>query len=291
MKILTFDIEDWFHILDNASTKDIHQWKSFPSRIEQGVENLLEFCDNNNILATFFILGWVAERFPDIVSEIANRGHEIACHSYGHQLVYNMTPGEFEYDLKLALDKIEAAAGARPITYRAPGFSIISKSTWAFNILHRNGIEVDCSLFPAQRAHGGIPDFPTDRPCVLETRDGSRLKIFPMSYFTLFNQKIVFSGGGYFRLLPHSFLKLAFDRSDYVMTYFHPRDFDPGQPIAPGLGRVRRFKSYVGLSSALDKLQRITDDNSFMSVNTAVQQVEWSKVQTVSLSQKGHFTI
>lgn len=284
MHILTFDIEEWFHILDNPDTSDIEQWNTFPSRLESGVLRLLDFCDKAGVQATFFILGWVAERAPDVIAEIARRGHEIACHSYRHQLVYKQSPAEFESDLIMALDRIEAATGIRPNSYRAPGFSITVQSAWAFDILARNGIEFDGSVFPAPRAHGGLPTFPAEEPCILQTDAGHDLKVFPMSYGTILGRRIVFSGGGYFRLLPHAALKLGFSRSDYVMTYFHPRDFDPDQPMVPGLGLARRFKSYVGLNGALNKLERLAARSSFVSVGTAASTVDWATVKRVSLS-------
>lgn len=291
MNILTFDIEDWFHILDHAGTEGPNQWRKFPSRIEPGVKKILDFCDRLNLRATFFILGWVAEKAPDIISEIAHKGHEIGCHSYLHQLVYKQTPYEFEYDLVLSLDKIEAATGIRPKYYRAPGFSIKTSSIWAFDILIRNGIEIDASIFPAARAHGGLPDFPKGAPCVLETESGSQLKVFPMSFGKAFGRRIVFSGGGYFRLLPLSVLKFGFNRSDYVMTYFHPRDFDCEQPLIQELGPVRRFKSYVGISGAFSKLERICFSYDFVSIGDAERIVDWNDAERVPLFEvKGRRT-
>jgi polysaccharide deacetylase family protein (PEP-CTERM system associated) len=276
--ILTFDVEDWFHILDNSETNDVAQWECFPSRLESGVKRLLDFCDRVGVKATFFILGWVAERAPDVIAEISRRGHEIACHSYRHQLVYTQSPSEFESDLVMGLDQIEFATGIRPIAYRAPGFSITAKCAWAFDILARNGIEIDCSVFPASRAHGGIPGFPAGEPCLLETPSGQQLKILPMSYGSVFGRRIVFSGGGYFRSLPYPILKLAFDHSEYVMTYFHPRDFDPDQPMIPGLTQARRFKSYVGLATALSRLERLSGTTNFVSIGNAISNTDWAKV-------------
>jgi polysaccharide deacetylase family protein (PEP-CTERM system associated) len=282
MHILTFDIEDWFHILDNPGTADIAQWINFPSRLESGVRRLLDLCDRNSVKATFFVLGWVAETAPDIVAEIASRGHEIACHSYRHQLVYTQTPEEFERDLTLALNRIEGVIGRRPTVYRAPGFSITSESTWAFEILARNGIEVDASVFPTGRAHGGLEGFPQGEPCILDTLSGKSLRMFPMSFSSVLGQRIVFSGGGYFRLLPYAALKVGFQTSEYLMTYFHPRDFDPDQPIVPGLSRTRRFKSYVGLSSALDKLERLMSITNFLSISDASSRIRWAEVPRVN---------
>ena len=283
LHILTFDIEEWFHILDNPKTSDIEHWSAFPSRLESGVLRLLDLCDKVDVKATFFILGWVAERAPDVIAEISRRGHEIACHSYRHQLVYKQSPAEFENDLVMALERIEAATGIRPNSYRAPGFSITSQSAWAFDILARNGIEIDGSVFPARRTHGGLPAFPAGEPCILQTDAGHELKIFPMSFGTVLGRRIVFSGGGYFRLLPHAALKLGFSRSDYVMTYFHPRDFDPDQPMVPGLGPARRFKSYVGLETALAKLERLAKSTGFISIGEATEKTDWSSAPKLSM--------
>jgi polysaccharide deacetylase family protein (PEP-CTERM system associated) len=285
MHILTFDIEDWFHILDNSTTQDISQWASFPSRLEPGVLRILDFCDKVDVKATFFILGWVAEQAPEIVAEIVRRGHEIACHSYRHQLVYRQSPKEFENDLLRALSKIEAATGIECSAYRAPGFSITSDCLWPFEILARNGIRTDCSVFPAARGHGGLPGFPFDSPCLLETEAGALLEIFPMNTRKLLNNRLIFSGGGYFRLLPYLILRRWFQDEDYVMTYFHPRDFDPDQPVIPGLRFARRFKSYVGLRSALGKLETLTSDTHFISLATARSQVDWGRVPIVNVKQ------
>lgn len=285
MHILTFDIEDWFHILDNPETKDIEQWNSMPSRLESGVLRLLDFCDTANVKATFFILGWVAETVPAVVAAIIKRGHEIACHSHRHQLVYSQSPEEFERDLVTALDKIQEAAGIRPTAYRAPGFSITQNCLWAFDILARNGIDIDASIFPASHAHGGLPSLLIDKPCLLETYSGEKLKVFPMNFRKVFGWRVVFSGGGYFRLLPYPAIKSFFKKSDYVMTYFHPRDFDAGQPMVPGMGAMRRFKSYVGIARALDKLERLGGDVQFMSLGSAAKMVDWSQTQTILLSK------
>ena len=282
LHLLTFDIEDWFHVLDNPETQDIAQWETLPSRLSDGVNRILDLCDRIGTKATFFVLGWVAETAPEVVAEIARRGHEIACHSYRHQLAYTQTPEAFEEDLIRALDLIEAAAGVRPTAYRAPGFSVTLKSTWVFDVLARNGIEIDASVFPSSRAHGGLPGFPTGKPCLWETGARGPLKMFPMSFGSVFGRRVVFSGGGYFRLLPYPAIKLGFDRSDYVMTYFHPRDFDPNQPVIPGLGLVRKFKSYVGLGRSLARLERLAGQVNFMSIGDAVGAINWNAVPKLS---------
>lgn len=283
MKILTVDVEDWFHILDHSSTATEAEWASFPSRLESGLERILDAFDRHGQKGTFFILGWVARKHPDAVAEIARRGHEIATHSDMHSLVYTQTPEIFEDDLQRSLDAIEAAANIRPTAYRAPGFSITEASTWAFQILARNGITTDCSVFPAIRSHGGLPNFPHGGPCLLETIDGNKLRSFPISFGSAFGKRFIFSGGGYFRIAPTILLKQWFRQSDYVMTYFHPRDFDPLQPIIPNLPRVRRLKSYIGLRGALVKLETIMEATQFITLGEAQLLVDWSEVPIVKV--------
>lgn len=283
MHILSVDVEDWFHILDNPSTETELEWASFPARLEEGLMRILELFDRYDQRATFFVLGWIARKYPALVAEIAQRGHEIATHSDMHGLVYKQSPKDFEEDLKKSLDSIEKAIGLRPTAYRAPGFSITENSTWAFEILIRNGIEVDCSVFPAPRSHGGLPMFPSNGPCILRTAQGKFLRAFPMSFGHLFGRRFIFSGGGYFRLSPAPLLRHWFAKSDYVMTYFHPRDFDPDQPLVPGLSLNRRFKSYVGLRSALPKLQMLLENNNFITVSEAVERVRWEEVERVPI--------
>lgn len=277
MNILTFDVEDWFHILDNASTRDISDWESYSSRFEPVVDRLLTILEERNLKATFFCLGWIAERYPHVIRRIHSLGHEIGTHSYAHQLAYEQTPEQFTQDFKRSLAVLEDATGEKVRAYRAPGFSLTSENRWVFEKLVEHGIEVDCSVFPAGRAHGGFAEFGSGGPVLVGTRYG-QLKEFPINVWELFSLKLVFSGGGYFRLLPYSVIRELVRRSPYVMTYFHPRDFDAGQPLVPGLNVIRRFKSYYGLSTAEGKLKRLLDDFEFIDLRTAVNLVDWNRV-------------
>ena len=284
MRILTVDVEDWFHILDNESTQTEHEWASFPSRLEEGVGRLLDLFDRHDQKATCFILGWVAREHPEVAAEIKRRGHEIATHSDMHQLVYQQSPEAFEQDLVTSIEAIVTATGVRPTAYRAPGFSLVQSTAWAFEILARNGITTDCSVFPAPRAHGGIPGFPESGPCTLQTASGARLRAFPINLGRIGGRKFVFSGGGYFRLAPAPLLRRWFRQSDYVMTYFHPRDFDPEQPMVPGLSRLRRFKSYVGLRGALAKLDSLLGAHRFLTLGEAEATVKWEEAPLVEIA-------
>jgi polysaccharide deacetylase family protein (PEP-CTERM system associated) len=280
MKILTFDIEDWFHILDHPSTRSEAQWSNFESRLETNVNRLLEMLAMRGQKAVFFCLGWVAVKYPNILRKISDAGYEIASHSHAHQLVYEQSPRQFERDLADSIKAIQDAAGQPVRAYRAPGFSITRETTWAFEILASQGIEIDCSVFPARRIHGGYKDFGSPQPCTISVAD-ARLKEFPINYFPFMGKRVIFSGGGYFRLLPYGAIRMMMARAPYVMTYFHPRDFDPGQPMIKDLRFDRKFKSYVGIKGAFQKLQRLLDDFSFVDLDKASANVDWNHAPVI----------
>jgi polysaccharide deacetylase family protein (PEP-CTERM system associated) len=282
MYILTFDIEDWFHILDHPATRSETQWQTFPSRLDANIERILHLLASKNLKATFFCLGWVARKHPHIIRNIVTQGHEIGCHSHHHQLVFEMTPKSFAQDLSLSLNTLQEITGDPIRIFRAPGFSIGEQEKWVFEILAAHGIEADSSIFPAPRGHGGFATFGQARPVWIES-NGIRIKEFPINLFSILGRKIIFSGGGYFRLLPYPLIQAMTQRSPYVMTYFHPRDFDPGQPLVPNLPLIRRFKSYYGLQGAFNKLQRLVDQFSFVSLESAEQTIDWQNAPVIHL--------
>ncbi|MDH5694275.1 MAG: polysaccharide deacetylase family protein, partial [Gammaproteobacteria bacterium] len=202
MNILTFDIEEWFHILDNDSTRGEESWRKFPSRIHGNVERILTMLDDRGQRATFFCLGWVAQEYPDIVRKISSGGHEIGTHSNLHQLVYEQKIEDFEDDIKKSISILEDVLGEKVLSYRAPGFSIKRGNERVFEILVENGIQVDSSIFPVKRAHGGYSDFGVARPVMVDYK-GARLKEFPINSYRAFFKEIIFSGGGYFRFFPY----------------------------------------------------------------------------------------
>ena len=282
MNILTFDVEDWFHILDNESTKGEKQWVQLESRLAQNMDKIFATLDEHNQSATFFCIGWVARKYPEILKKIDALGYEIATHSDMHQLAYEFDREQFREDLERSVGSIEEVIGKKVRAYRAPGFSLMKENKWVFDELIDKGIEIDCSVFPAGRAHGGFEEFGYAEPAYVEVGAG-RLKEFPINVYPLFGQNIIFSGGGYFRLIPYPFLKHFMNRSDYVMTYLHPRDFDPDQPMIEGLSAVRKFKSYVGLRGAMNKLQRLITDFHFVDLREAESMVEWSQAKVIKL--------
>lgn len=276
--LLSFDFEEWFHIIQNDATEARPaEWSRLTPRIEVMTDKLLAFLRERNARATFFVLGWVAEKYPHLVASIAKDGHEIGCHSHLHRPVWSLSPGTFAEDLRVSLDAIAAAAGSRPRIFRAPGFSIDTRAPWAFDALAREGIELDSSIYPGRHNHGGIPSAPK-RPFLLRTGSGAVIREFPISTASFLGKRVTFSGGGYFRLLPlpiqrnrfHAFQK---DGSP-VITYFHPRDFDTEIPDS-GLGWLRELKSNVNVSGALGKLATLLGEFEMRPLSEVNASLDW----------------
>ena len=282
MKILTFDIEEWFHILDNKSTKTETNWNKYEERINQNMDKIFQFLKINNLKATFFVVGWIAEKYPHIVKKIDSLNFEIGSHTYYHQLMYEQSRKEISEDLIKSIDIIEQITGKKVQYFRAPGFSITEKNKWAFEVLINNGITHDCSVFPASRAHGGIPSYKLAIPSRI-IYNGLELKEFPINTTKLLFNDWIYSGGGYFRLTPYNLIKYWSSKTDYIMTYFHPRDFDPDQPMIKELSNFRKFKSYVGLKSSMKKLNRWVNDFEFIDIKKADETINWKKVPVVKL--------
>ena len=282
MNILTFDIEEWFHILDNDSTKNEREWSNFSDRLEVNIERIFELLERKNQKATFFCLGWVGRKYPKLIKKISELGYEVASHSDLHQLAYEQSREAFKTDLEKSIKSLEDLIGKKVRTYRAPGFSVKEENKWVFEELVKQGIEIDCSIFPAKRTHGGFESYGYAEPSIINI-DGMQLKEFPINLFQVVNKNLIFSGGGYFRIFPYWMIKLMMKKSDYVMTYFHPRDFDPDQPIIKGLSMQRKFKSYVGLGTAFDKLERLITDFEFIDVNQVDKVIEWNNQKIITL--------
>ena len=282
MNILTFDIEEWFHILDNDSTKNETNWNKYESRIHKNMDIIFEILQNNNVSATFFVLGWIAKKYPEIVKRISKNGFEIGSHTHMHQLIYNQTRLEFFNDVERSIKSLEDITGKKIKSFRAPGFSIMDKNKWAFEVLFDLGIRKDCSVFPAPRSHGGLPNCKFNKPFILNY-EGVTLKEFPINTKKILNLPFIFSGGGYFRLFPYQIIKNLSKNSDYVMTYFHPRDFDSTQPIIKELTAYRKFKSYVGLKNCKNKLEKWLKHEKFIDLSEADELIDWKSVPNVNI--------
>ena len=279
MKILTFDIEDWFHC-DMIS--DISTWSQYKTRIHESLDKILLFLSENDQKATFFVLGWMAEKYPEIIHRIKKENHEIGCHSYKHELVYKMTKSQFKQDTEKSIKYIEDCTGEKVTLYRAPAFSITKSAIWAFEVLSELGIEFDCSVFPAERDYGGFSTFKLSEPAIIK-HENFIIKEFPMNYHHIFNKRIIFSGGGYFRMVPYFLIKNWILKSDYVMSYFHPRDFDFKQPMLKHLPFARKVKSYYGLKNSFSKFKKLISDFNFVSINEASKIIDWNHVKTIEL--------
>ena len=242
------------------------------------MEFIFRLLQKHDLKATFFCLGWVARNYPKIIKEIDRQGHEIGSHSDKHKLVYDLNQKQFSEDLKISLESIEDLIGKKVKIFRAPSFSICENNSWAFDELINQGIQIDCSIFPAKRKNGGFESFVTDLPSIVKTEEKREIKEFPINTYNILNTNIIFSGGGYFRILPYSILRKLMIKSNYVMTYFHPRDFDPDQPILDNISPIRYFKSYVGLSNSKNKIEKLLNDYEFINVSEASNRIDWSKV-------------
>jgi polysaccharide deacetylase family protein (PEP-CTERM system associated) len=282
MNILTFDIEEWFHILDNDSTKSEKNWINYESRIHKNMEKIFDILESTNTKASFFVLGWIAEKYPEIIRSISDKGFEIGSHSTMHQLVYQQDKNQFKTDVDRSIKTLEDISGKKVKMFRAPGFSIKENNKWAFEILYELGIDIDSSVFPAKRAHGGLPSYGASEPSILQY-NGVQLKEFPINTKTILGKTIIYSGGGYFRLAPYSILKKWSKKDDYIMSYFHPRDFDSSQPVIESLSLTRKFKSYVGLKNSETKLKKWLTDFDFTDIRSVDKKINWDKVKIVNL--------
>ncbi|MCK4539357.1 MAG: polysaccharide deacetylase family protein [Candidatus Krumholzibacteria bacterium] len=264
--ILSVDVEDWFHILGLSSTPDINKWNNLESRVKSNFYTLLDEFDKTDTKVTCFFLGWVAEKFPEIVKEACQRGHEIASHGYSHRLIGAMSRQEFSDDIIQTKVLLENISGQTVIGYRSPGFSIIKSTTWALDELIKAGYKYDSSIFPASRGHGGISDANLF-PHIIETEHGS-IREFPLSVAIVSKMRICFFGGGYLRLFPYSIIRHMSKRVNKegrpVIYYVHPREIDPGHPRL-SMGWKRQFKSYINLGSTMPKLKRLLSEQQLTS--------------------------
>jgi polysaccharide deacetylase family protein (PEP-CTERM system associated) len=269
---LSFDIEDWFHLVEIEAVADTNRWSSFPSIVEHRTEEILEICAEHNATATFYFLGWIADRYPELVRRVVEAGHEIGTHSYWHRKVCDLDEATFREDLSRSIKTIQDAAGADVTSFRAPSFSITPGTEWAFDALMDAGLRYDASLFPVARENGGYP-CPEVPHLFSSTPSGRAMPELPMSLMRLGPKRVGFSGGGYLRLFPTWLIHRGFDalnrRGIPGVVYLHPRDFAPDSPVVE-MSRSRRFKCYVGLSSTAAKLHSLLSKYRFASCGTVM---------------------
>ena len=251
MGVLTVDLEDWFQVYNFSNTIKFDDWENQEIRVVSNTKKVLGMLDSADKKATFFVLGWVAEKFPGLIKEIYEKGHEIACHGYSHKPIFKMTYGEFAKDLDKSVSAIENACGVRPIGFRAPSFSIVKDTLWALDVLKEKGFKYDSSMVPTKHPdYGiqGIPKTPFKIRGIIEV---------PMT--TTFGLPF---GGGYFRVFPYFFSKYLMKQHKNPIFYVHPWEFDPGQPRRK-LPLLKKFRHYVGLERTEKKFTRLMEEFKF----------------------------
>ena len=262
---MTVDVEDYFHASAFDRVVSRASWDELESRVVPNTQRLLGLFQDHDVRATFFILGWVAERYPALVREIAAAGHELASHGQNHQLVYLLTPSQFRDDVRRAKDTIEQVAGVRVQGYRAPSFSIVKTSLWALDVLIEEGHTYDASIFPIRHDRYGIADAPRTSHTI-QRAAGSIVEV-PSSTVRIGDANYPIAGGGYFRLFPYAATKWGINRvntvdREPVVLYIHPWEVDPEQPRLPA-SRTTRLRHHVGMNTTMDKLRSVMGDFSF----------------------------
>jgi polysaccharide deacetylase family protein (PEP-CTERM system associated) len=269
----TIDVEDYFQVSAFDQVIDRRQWANYPSHVVANTYRLLDILLRHGVNATFFVLGWVADRHGQLVRDIAAAGHEVGCHSYWHRLVYEMSPLGFREDAAHSKSAIEDALGTSIECFRAPSFSITRSSAWAVEILAELGYKVDSSIFPVRHDRYGVPHAPREI-YEIETPAGV-LTEFPPSVTRIGRLSLPIGGGGYFRLYPWRLTRHALGRQIRAgrpfMFYVHPWEIDPDQPVVPIRSRTARFRHYVNLATTEHKLHQLLTTFSFAPVREVLR--------------------
>jgi polysaccharide deacetylase family protein (PEP-CTERM system associated) len=264
--VVSVDVEDYFHAEAMAPVVQRSEWDKYSCRVEGNTQRLLDLFASHQIQATFFVVGWVAERYPSLVREIASRGHELACHSYWHRLIYKLNPTDFRQDTQRAKDVIEQISGQAIYGYRAPTYSIVAGSLWALEILAELGFTYDSSIFPIHHDRYGIPSAPR-APFRIKTPAGPLME-YPLTTFRIWNRSMPVAGGGYLRLLPRWYTRFGIGRARReglpIIAYVHPWEIDPGQPRLP-VTVTSRLRHYTNLSKTYARLSDMLREGTFTS--------------------------
>ena len=265
VNVFSIDLEDWFCVQNLSGIIPRDQWDECESRVENNTLRLLNLLDRHKTLATFFVLGWVAERRPDLIREVFRRGHEIATHGYSHTVLTSMTPEQFRDDLDRSLEVLAKCVSAPVLGYRAPSFSVTGKTWWALDILRSRGLRYDSSVFPVGfHPDYGVPESPLEAHSVL---DG--FMELPMSCARLAGRNVPCCGGGYFRLFPYpvtrQLMRQCNSQGRPVIFYIHPWEVDAEQPRIAAMPRLKRFRHYTNLDRTMERLERLFEDFRFTS--------------------------
>ncbi len=288
LNALTVDLEEYFQVSNFDGSIARSSWDSLPSRVCEPTRRLLDAFEVTGNRATFFVLGWVAERHPQLVREIARRGHQVACHGYGHELVYELGPRRFRADLKRARAAVEGASGTQVRGYRAPSYSITKRSLWGLEILREEGFRFDSSIFPIRHPRYGIPDFPR-RPVRIELGEGAWIDEFPLTTLRAGPLNLPLAGGAYLRFLPAPLFRGGLSRlvAQGVPTvlYLHPWEIDPDQPRQRVGWRVR-VNHYHNLGRMESRLRRLLEGFRFAPMGEVLHSLEVAgRLPRIALSQ------
>lgn len=259
---MTIDVEDYFQVSAFAPHISRESWDSMPCRIERNIERILALLDERNVKATFFTLGWIAKRYPHIVRNIIDNGHELASHGYSHLRATDQSPNEFRDDITRSKKLLEDLSGQSVIGYRAPSFSIGKSNLWALDSLQEAGYHYSSSIYPIQHDHYGMPDAPRFK---FQHQGPNGLVELPPTTVNFFGRNFPASGGGYFRLLPYSLSTWLMKRVNHVdqqpcIFYFHPWEIDHEQPRQKNIGMKTRFRHYVNLSRTESRIRSLLLD-------------------------------
>jgi len=276
---LTVDVEDYYHVSAFSKVINRDAWSDQISHVVANTDRLLELFDTNKIKATFFVLGWVAERWPELVKKLDSHGHEVACHGYSHELVYNQTPEIFREETKRSKQILENIIQKPVLGYRAASYSITNKSKWALDILFELGFKYDSSIFPVKHDRYGMPDTPKF-PYLLETPDGNKLIEFPLTSINIMGYQLPIAGGGYFRLFPYFFSKWAFQKinsrySKPFIFYLHPWEIDTTQPRIKA-GFISTFRHYNNIDKTQDRLSKLVRQFRFSTAYDVLKSMQLS---------------
>lgn len=286
---MTVDVEDYFQVSAFDEVVPRSRWDEMPSRVVANTERMLRVFAEHDVRGTFFVLGWVAERFPSLVALIADLGHEIASHGHSHRLIYDQTPRAFRDDVRRAKDVLEGASGQRVEGYRAPSFSITARSLWALDVLIEEGYRYDASIFPIRHDRYGIPDSPR-HPYVLP-RNGGALVEAPGSTARIGPMNLPVGGGGYFRILPYAWTRWGIARLNArerrpAVFYLHPWEIDPDQPRMHA-SLLSRFRHYRNLDQTEPRLRRLLSEFRFAPLRQVLAEAELDVPAAELLPQAG----
>jgi polysaccharide deacetylase family protein (PEP-CTERM system associated) len=270
LNAFTIDVEDYFHVTGYADVIPRSAWDDFATRVERNTEAILAMLEARGLKGTFFVLGWVAKRYPALVKRIAQAGHEVASHGMDHTLVYDQSPQVFREETRSAKAILEDLCGLRVLGYRAATYSITQRSLWALDILAEEGFEYDSSIFPIRHDRYGIAHAPR-LPYTLQCANGRRLVEFPLSTLKLLGVHLPVAGGGYFRLFPYLLTAMALSRLNRqegapFIFYLHPWEIDAEQPRIEAASRLATWRHRHNLERCEDRLQRLLDRFSFGTV-------------------------